>query len=73
MASKHKKKRNKKYHGADAKVTSPTVLRVAAEERSPLKEWWLTYGQMAKLAGAVAGVILVIILVILGVLVVFQR
>jgi len=66
MANKQKKKRNKKYQGADAKVAAPQVVRVSAVERSRLKEWWLTYGRLAKFAGAAVGILLAVILLIIG-------
>jgi len=71
MAAKQKKKRNKKYQGADAKVTTPQVVRVSAEERSRFKEWWLTYGKLAKFIGAAVGVLLVVILLVIGLIGIF--
>lgn len=68
MANKQKKKRNKRYHGADAKVTTPSVVRVSAEERSRFKEWWLVYGQLTRIAGAIVGILFVLILLIVGIL-----
>lgn len=68
MANKQKKKRNKKYQGADAKVSTPQVVRVSAEERSAFKEWWLTYGRLTKFIGAAVAILLAIILLIIGVI-----
>lgn len=68
MASKQKKKRNKKYQGADAKVTTPSIVRVSAEERSRFKEWWLVYGQLTRVIGVIAGFIAVIVLLIVGII-----
>lgn len=68
MANKQKKKRDKRYRGANAKVTTPSVVRVSAEERSRFKEWWLTYGQLTKLFGVIAGVVLAIFLVVVGII-----
>ena len=68
MANKQKKKRNKAYRGADAKVVTPSVVRLSAEERSRFKEWWLVYGQLARLVGAVLGIVLVIVLVVVGII-----
>ena len=68
MASKQKKKRNKKYQGADAKVTTPSIVRVSAEERSRFKEWWLIYGQLTRVIGVIAGFIAVIVLLIVGII-----
>lgn len=73
MANKQKKKRNKKYQGADAKVQAPQVLRVSAEERSAFKEWWLTYGQLVKVVGGVIGFIIVLIVLLIGVFGIVQR
>ena len=68
MANKQKKKRNKAYRGADAKVVTPSVVRVSAEERSRFKEWWLVYGQLTRLIGAVVGIVLVVILIAVGII-----
>ena len=67
MAAKQKKKRNKKYQGTDAKVSTPQVVRVSAEERSRFREWWLTYGRLAKFAGGAVGILLVLVLLIVGI------
>ena len=67
MANKQKKKRNKRYHGADAKVTTPSVVRVSAEERSAFKEWWLIYGRLVRVLGGVIGVLAALILLIIGI------
>lgn len=67
MVNKQKKKRSKKYQGRDAKLQAPKVLRVSAEERSPLKEWWLRYGQLAKVVGGIVGVIIAVIILLIGI------
>lgn len=67
MAAKQKKKRNKKYQGAGAKVSSPQVVRVSAEERSRFREWWLTYGRLAKFISGAVGIVLVLVLLIVGI------
>jgi len=71
MAVKQKKKRNKKYQGADAKITAPQVVRVSAEERSRFREWWLTYGRLAKFAATAVGILLIIILLVIGLIGIF--
>ena len=71
MANKQKKRRTKKYSGADAKLSTPQVVRVSAEERSRLREWWLTYGQLTKAVGAIVGVIAVIIILVIGIIGIF--
>jgi hypothetical protein len=68
MANKQKKKRNKRYQGVDAKVTTPSVVRVSAEERSRFKEWWLVYGQLVRMGAIVVGAILLLALVIIGII-----
>lgn len=68
MANKQKKKRSKQYHGIDAKVTTPSIVRVSAEERSAFKEWWLVYGRLVKVLSGIVGVIVAIILVIIGII-----
>lgn len=68
MSNKQKKKRNKRYHGTDAKVTAPSVVRVSAEERSAFKEWWLIYGRLVRVLGGIIGVIAALILLIIGII-----
>ena len=68
-----KKKRNKRYHGIDAKVTTPTIMRVSAEERSAFKEWWLIYGRLVKVIGAVLGIVVLLVLCIIGLIGLFSR
>ncbi len=38
--AKQKKKRTKKYTGADAATTRPSITRVQAVSRSRLGQWW---------------------------------
>jgi hypothetical protein len=71
--AKQKKKRTKKYHGVDARVTAPLVTRVSAEERSRFKEWWLVYGQLTRLAAIALGILVVVALLVIGVVGMFQR
>jgi hypothetical protein len=68
MAVKQKKKRSKKYSGTDAKQTAPVVLRVSAEERSPLKEWWLSYRILVRFITVAIGVLAAVALVIIGII-----
>lgn len=67
MSAKQKKKRNKRYSGADARVSTPVVTRVSAEEISPLKEWWRTYGRLAKFIAAIFGIVILLALLIVGI------
>ena len=71
MANKQRKKRNKRYQGADAKVSTPHVVRVSAEERSRAKEWWLIYGKLTKLVAGAVGILFVIVLLIIGIVGIF--
>jgi hypothetical protein len=71
--AKQKKKRTKKYQGVDAKVSAPLVTRVSAEERSRFKEWWLTYGQVTRLAAIAIGILVVVVLLAVGIIGMFQR
>lgn len=68
MANKQKKKRTKKYQGVDAKVSTPTVTRVSAEERSRFKEWWLQYRQLVRIGGTAAGIVGVLALLVIGII-----
>jgi hypothetical protein len=68
MAAKRKKKRNKRYSGIDAKVQTPLVTRVSAEERSRFREWWLVYGQLVRLVGIAIGIVFVLILLVVGII-----
>lgn len=38
--TKHKKKRNKVYSGADAAITRPVVTRISAANRNKASQWW---------------------------------
>lgn len=46
--AKQKKKRNKQYTGTEASVTKPTVTRISAVHRGPLKQWWHDKKRIAK-------------------------
>ena len=58
--SKQKKKRTKKYSGADAAVARPTITRVTAVHRSKLQLWWLERRRFLKPVLIAASVILAI-------------
>lgn len=54
---KQKKKRSKKYTGADAAVTRPSVTRINAVKRSKLQLWWIDRKRVLKpvlIAAAIA-------------------
>lgn len=68
MANKQKKKRSKKYQGANAKLTAPSITRVSAEERTRMKEWWLTYRQFVRIGGTLAAILAAVLLLIIGII-----
>lgn len=59
--AKQKKKRNKKYTGADAKTTQPNVIRVNAVRRSPAGQWWHEKKKIVITASIVVAVVVFII------------
>jgi hypothetical protein len=71
--AKQKKRRNKRYHGADARLTTPSVMRVSAEERSAFKEWWLVYGRLVRFSGIVIGIIVLVVFCLIGIIGLFHR
>lgn len=62
--AKQKKKRNKAYTGAGAKVTQPTVVRVEAVQRSQLGQWWFEKKKFVRPVLIGAGVIFLLIILI---------
>ena len=70
--SKQKKKRNKPYRGQDAKITRPTIVRVSAEQRGPLKQWWVEHKRAAKPLGIIVAILLAIILLGIGIVGLFH-
>lgn len=70
--SKTKKKRTKRYQGADAAVQGPVVHRYEAVERSRLGQWWYDHKARARIAGIIVAVVLVITLIVSGVLSLFH-
>lgn len=60
-----KKKRTKKYSGADAASARPSITRVQAVNRSKIGQWWHEKKRVAKpilIAAAVAIVIIWLII-----------
>lgn len=70
--SKPKKKRNKKYTGADAATDRPSITRVQAVSRSKTGQWVHERKRVLKLAGTVGLIIFAIIMVISGVISLFN-
>ena len=69
--AKQKKKRTKKYSGADAKQVAPQVMRVSAEDRSPAKEWWIEHKQIVKIGGIGAAIVSGISVTVIGIISLF--
>lgn len=61
MSQKHKKKRNKRYQGADAAMTKPTVTRVSAANRNKVEQWWFDNKRVVKPVMIAAAIVLAII------------
>ena len=66
--SKSKKKRTKKYQGADAAMSRPTITRVTAANRNPVSQWWFERKKIAKPVLITGGVVAVIALVVYEIL-----
>lgn len=62
--AKQKKKRNKKYTGADAAITQPTVIKLTAANRSKLGQWFFERKQFLRPALIASGVVIVVVLVV---------
>ena len=69
--AKVKKKRNKKYTGADAAATRPTITRVQAVNRSKLGQWLFENKKMLKMIRNVLLIGLVIAIIISGIISLF--
>ena len=64
--AKTKKKRNKKYTGADAADARPTIIRVQAANRGKLGQWLFERRALLKRLGQVILAVLVVSLLISG-------
>ena len=62
--SKNKKKRNKKYSGADAAITQPVITRIEAVNRNKLSQWWFDHKKMAKPILIAIGIVLAIVVIV---------
>lgn len=60
--AKQKKKRSKAYTGVDAKNTRPSIVRVTAENRGPIKEWRLSHKRQIRAGLIVLGILLALFL-----------
>lgn len=61
---KNKKKRNKKYSGADAAITQPVITRIEAVNRNKLSQWWFDHKKMAKPILIAAAVVFAVVIII---------
>ena len=71
IMSKQKKKRNKKYTGADAAATRPTITRVQAVNRGKLGQWLFENQKMLKMIRNVSLIGLVIAIIVSGIISLF--
>ena len=71
IMSKQKKKRNKKYTGADASTNRPSITRVSAVQRSALSQWLFDHKRTVKFTGIAIVVVLVIVLIVSGIMSLF--
>ena len=69
--AKVKKKRDKKYTGADAAATRPTITRVQAVNRSKLGQWLFENKKMLKMIRNVLLIGLVIAIIVSGIISLF--
>ncbi len=60
MANKQKKKRIKKYTGADAAATRPVITRVTAANRNKFAQWWFERKRILKPVLITAAVVIVV-------------
>lgn len=65
--SQSKKKRSKKYTGADAAQVRPTITKVQAVQRGPVRQWLFENKQLVKIGKTAALVVVVLILIITGI------
>lgn len=69
--AKIKKKRNKKYAGADAAQQKPTITRVQAVNRNPISQWLYERQRLLKTIGIGVIIVLALILIISGIVSLF--
>jgi hypothetical protein len=65
---KQKKKRTKKYSGADAAVTRPVVTRVTAANRSKPGQWWFERKRIFKPILITTGVVTLLVWLIIEII-----
>jgi hypothetical protein len=65
---KQKKKRTKKYSGADAAVTRPVVTRVTAANRGKLGQWWFERKRILKPVLITSGIVILLVWLIVEII-----
>jgi hypothetical protein len=63
--TKHKKKRNKVYSGADAAITRPIVTHISAANRNKVSQWWFDRKSFLKPILITSAVVIFVLLLIL--------
>ena len=63
--SKHKKKRNKVYTGADAAITRPIITHIEAANRSKIGQWWFDHKKVYKPIMITSGIVIFVIIMII--------
>ncbi|MNH49910.1 hypothetical protein D3C73_15050 [compost metagenome] len=66
--AKQKKKRTKKYSGADAAVTRPVVTRVTAANRNKIGQWWFERKKILKPVLITAGIATLLVWLIIEII-----
>ena len=69
---KQKKKRNKKYSGADATVQRPKITRITATNRSKLSQWIFDRKKIIRIIGITMLIVIVIVITISGIVSLFR-
>ena len=64
--AKQKKKRTKKYSGADAAVHRPSITRVSAVSRSKPKQWYYERKRVIKPVAIFVAVVVGLVALIIG-------
>lgn len=69
--AKSKKKRNKKYTGADAASTRPSITRVQAVSRNPASQWLHEKKRVLKIVGTILLICIGVAIIISGIVSLF--
>lgn len=68
---KQKKKRNKKYSGADSAIKRPTVTKITAANRSAVSQWFFEKRQFLRPVLVVVGIAILIVIIVAGIISLF--